>query len=254
MSLYFTKDSTGFVGWFRVEQNSGTLRTGATSGSFVVTVVNPADSATSVPTVTESASKSGLYKFTIPSAFLITNGVGEYGIVIEVNITASPKVTSTLSNVLKVSLQEIDDLASQTSVNTLQTSVNTLAAAIIAADLTAASGSTSTVINTAATQATGFYDGLIVVIQNSSGNVARSITSYDNTNGAFTLDSALPFTPTIGDRFIVLGRIASAAAAVDTNAVAIAVWARSILSPTVGSYGELVNQIGDLAALIPATT
>jgi len=250
--LWFTKNSSGFVGWFRVEQTNGTLRTGALATSFIVTVVNPADSASSVPSVSQSTTKAGLYKFTIPSAFLITHGAGTYGVVVEVNISTPPKVTSTFSAILKVSLKDLDDLSTQASVNSLQTSITSLAAAIIAADLVVAAGSTSTVVKTNATQATGFYDGLIIVAINAAGTVARSVTSYSNTDGAFTLDSALPFTPSVSDRFIVLGRIASAAAAVDNSAVATAVWAKSILSPTVGSYGELVNQIGDLTSLIPA--
>ena len=127
-----------------------------------------------------------------------------------------------------------------------------IAASIIAADLLATTGSTTTIVKTGATQADSFYDGLIVVVSNIAGTVARKINSYSQTDGAFTLDTALPFVPSVGDRFIVLGRIASAAASVDNNAIAIAVWARSTLSPTVGSYGELVNQIGDLAALIPS--
>lgn len=137
-------------------------------------------------------------------------------------------------------------------VDELINSINSLAAAIVAADLVVATGSTSTVVRTNATQITGFYDGLIIVAINSAGSVARSVLGYSNTNGAFTLDSALPFTPSSGDRFIVLGRVASAAASVDTNAVAIAVWARSILSPTVGSYGELVNKVDKRTAIIPA--
>lgn len=134
----------------------------------------------------------------------------------------------------------------------IKDNLTALAAAVIAADLVVASGSTSTVLRTNALQPDGFYDGLIAVAINSAGTVARKINAYDQTNGEFTLDIALPFTPSAADRFIVLGRIASAAAAVDTNAVAIAVWARSILAPNAGSYGELVNQIGSNAALIPA--
>lgn len=134
----------------------------------------------------------------------------------------------------------------------INSAVNSLAAAVIAADLIIAAGSTTTAIRTNAIQATGFYDGLICVIFNSAGTVARTITSYDNTNGTFNLDIATPFTPTNTDRFIVLGRVASAAASVDNNAVAIAVWARSVLAPSVGSYGELINKVNTKTGLIPA--
>lgn len=139
-----------------------------------------------------------------------------------------------------------------TNLITVGAGVARLAAAMIAADLTVAVGSTDTVIQTAATQADGFYDGLQVVVRNAAGAVARKISNYSNTNGTFTLDLALPFIPSPGDEFIVLGRITSAAASVDNNAVATAVWAKSILTPAGGSYGELVNLIGDQTGLIPA--
>jgi len=137
-------------------------------------------------------------------------------------------------------------------VKDIQDSLTSLAATIIAADLTIASGSTTTQIRTGATQVDGFYDGLICVIMNAAGIVARTITSYENSNGAFNLDIALPFTPGIGNRFVVLGRVASAAASVDNNAIAIAVWARSIAAATVGSYGELCNKVKTNTGLIPA--
>ena len=134
----------------------------------------------------------------------------------------------------------------------VQDSFSTLIAAIIAADLLVEVGSTDTVIKTGATQADSFYDGLVVVISNMAGTVARKVNLYNQADGTFTLDQALPFTPSVGDRFIVLGRIASATANIDNNAVAIAVWARSILAPTVGSYGELTNKIGNNTSVIPA--
>jgi hypothetical protein len=97
-----------------------------------------------------------------------------------------------------------------------------------------------------------FYDRLVVVVRNAAGAVARTISVYLNSNGSLTLDSALPFTPGAGDEVIILGRVASAAAAVDNSAIATAVWAKSILSPSGGSYGELVNQVSGQTGLIPA--
>jgi hypothetical protein len=95
-----------------------------------------------------------------------------------------------------------------------------------------------------------FYDRLVVVVRNAAGAVARTISVYLNSNGSLTLDSA--FTPGAGDEVIILGRVASAAAAVDNSAIATAVWAKSILSPSGGSYGELVNQVSGQTGLIPA--
>jgi hypothetical protein len=60
-------------------------------------------------------------------------------------------------------------------------------------------------VETDATQADGFYDGLTVVVRNASGNVSRRIASYVQTDGVFYFDDDLPFTPAAGDEVIVLG-------------------------------------------------
>lgn len=81
----------------------------------------------------------------------------------------------------------------------------------IAADLLAIAGGSTTEVRTGATQADGFYDELQLVVLNAAGVVSRRITGYLNTNGAFTVDPALPFTPALNDRILVLARTASAA-------------------------------------------
>jgi len=60
-------------------------------------------------------------------------------------------------------------------------------------------------VETDATKADGFYDGLTVVVRNAAGNVARRIASYVQADGAFYFDDDLPFTPAAGDEVIVLG-------------------------------------------------
>lgn len=77
--------------------------------------------------------------------------------------------------------------------------------ALIAADLSAGAGSTVSSLETGATQVDGFYDGLVVVVKSSSGTVARRIDSYEQADGTFNLADELPFTPSSGDRVIVLG-------------------------------------------------
>ena len=74
MNLWFTKDSNGFRGWFVAIQTTGLLRTGLVAGDFTVTVVEPGDTASTTPSVSESSTKAGLYTFLIPSSFLTTNG------------------------------------------------------------------------------------------------------------------------------------------------------------------------------------
>jgi len=85
-----------------------------------------------------------------------------------------------------------------------QTSLDSLDEAIIGADLTAAAGSTTTEIRTGAAQADDFYNGMTLVVVNSAGVVAREIQDYALINGAFTVTPPLPFTPTTGDRVVIL--------------------------------------------------
>lgn len=91
--------------------------------------------------------------------------------------------------------------------------------ALIAANLTAAAGSTSTVVNTGATQVDDYYNGLLVVICNASGTVGRRITDYATADGAFTLHKELPFTPDVGDPVMVLGLIGEVVLGADSVAL-----------------------------------
>jgi hypothetical protein len=90
-----------------------------------------------------------------------------------------------------------------------------LTQALVMANLAALAGSTTTTVNTGAVQANGFYDGLVVVVRNAAGSVARRIASYSG--GVFTVAPALPFTPTAGDQVIVLGQLGEVAIAGDTG-------------------------------------
>mgnify|MGYP003440101650 FL=1 len=119
-----------------------------------------------------------------------------------------------------------------------QTSLDPVIAAVIEHTFTVGTGSTTTVVNTDATQATGFFDGMVVVIRHSTGNVARAVTSYNTTNGAFTV-STLPFTPTNGDTFYVLGNVASSATSLTVGAIVNGVWDEARAShTTAGTFGQ----------------
>jgi hypothetical protein len=113
--MWWTKTSAGLRAWFVVTQGNGSLRTGLVGGDFTAAVVEPGDAATTAPTVSESTQKAGLYTFLVPSAFLVTNGAGEYGVSIEVDTFAgpsgSPNVRDAVGHVLRVSLADLDDLA-----------------------------------------------------------------------------------------------------------------------------------------------
>lgn len=75
----------------------------------------------------------------------------------------------------------------------LATSFNVLRSLVVAA------GSTSTVVKTDATEADDFWNGHPLTIANASGSVTRLILSYSNTEGAFTVAEAYPFTPAASD-------------------------------------------------------
>ena len=111
--MWWAKTAVGFRGWFLVETNGGSLRTGLVAGDFTVTVVNPSDTAGTAPVVSESSTKGGLYFFDVPTAFLTTNGIGEYGVVIEIDTFAgpsnAPNVRGTASHVLRVSLADLEE-------------------------------------------------------------------------------------------------------------------------------------------------
>jgi len=77
---------------------------------------------------------------------------------------------------------------------------------LVVNELTVGSGSTDTEVRTNATQADNFYDGMLLVVVNSAGTVARNIQSYAQLNGAFTLATALPFTPSVNDRVVIFGQ------------------------------------------------
>lgn len=140
----------------------------------------------------------------------------------------------------------ISSRATQASVDIIDANVDTLLAATVSVSLAATAGSSSTEVRTGATQVDGFFDDLVLVVVNSAGVVARRITGYLNTNGAFTVDPALPFTPAISDPVHVLNRLASSA--IDTAALVDAFWDEDIVAAHGGadSAGLLLRVLGAL--------
>lgn len=121
--LWFARQVDGFRGWLAVVQSTGELRTGLVAGDFTITVVSPNDTASTNASVSESAQKLGLYYFDIPNSFITANGVGEYGVVAEVDTFAgpsgTPEVRNTTSRVLRVSVDDFDSIATSIT-NTAQ--------------------------------------------------------------------------------------------------------------------------------------
>lgn len=114
-AYYVTRTDQGMVITFAVKDSTGALRTGLVAGDFTVTAVNPADSATNTPGVSETVQKAGLYQFTIPSSFFTTHGVGLYRFVVEVDTFAgpsgAPNVRDAFSGVVRAQQEDVDTLA-----------------------------------------------------------------------------------------------------------------------------------------------
>ncbi len=129
-----------------------------------------------------------------------------------------------------------------------QASQDSLRDAIVANDLVVGAGSSTTEVRTGATQATGFYDDMMIVVINSAGTVARVVSAYNNTNGAFTV-ATLPFTPAASDRAIVIALDqAAAGGAPSVGAIADAVWDEDVVAAhgTADTGGLLLRALGAL--------
>jgi parallel beta-helix repeat protein len=73
------------------------------------------------------------------------------------------------------------------------------------APTTVAAGTTTTVVNTTRTEADGYWDNSAILVTADDGTkITRAVSSYVSANGAFTLDSALPFTPSTGNLVALL--------------------------------------------------
>jgi hypothetical protein len=108
--MWFTRTTDGIRGWFRLQSPSGALRTGAVPGDFVATVVDPANSVTSIVAVAESI-KAGVYYFDVPSVpFLTANGTGFYAVTVEVSTAGAPKVKATFTKVIQVEAKGFADV------------------------------------------------------------------------------------------------------------------------------------------------
>ena len=228
--MFFTRTASGFRVWFFAVRGNGLLRSGLVAGDFVATVVDSTDAASAIYVVSESTQKPAMYYFDIPSSFLLTNGVGEYAVGIQIDTRAgpsgSPHVRTAFTDVLKVTTEDFDSLAQS----------------LIAARTTAIAGSSTTEIRTNLTQADGFFNGMQVIAVNAAGIVVRNVDGYLNTNGAITV-TMLPFTPSAGDDVLIISRMAGGSGS-SPSVIADAVWDELGAAHTAsGSFGEIVQDI-----------
>lgn len=271
--MYFTKDTNGFRAFFTALQSNGNLRTGLVAGDFTVTTVEPTLTGTTAPVVSEVGVVPGLYTFLVPAAFLGIYGVGDYGILVQIDTFAgpsgAPNVRTAFAHNMKVNEKDFDDIPDAAAISNIQSALTSIENKIDVIDVNVeaifdsmlsaeyvvmgGSGLTANSIPTDSTFPDDTYNGQLAIIISAIGSnpvvLARTISDYA-ADGTFTLSPDLPFTPGDGDRFLVVSRTATAS--IDNNAVAQAVWTIATTPTTAGSYGELVNVIGANASLIPA--
>ena len=121
-----------------------------------------------------------------------------------------------------------------------------IVATFVSATPTVAAGGSATVVRTNATPADHLYDGLVLVVSNTAGIIARRIVSYANTNGAFTVDTAFPFTPANGDAAIVMNMPGLTSSQVES-----AVWdAVASSHTTAGTFGLYAGNLTNLDTTI----
>ena len=119
----------------------------------------------------------------------------------------------------------------------------------IAAETSAAIGSTATNIKTGLSQNDDFYNNMQVVIINTSGVVVRNVNDFVQIDGEIIVD-VLPFVPAINDPIIIVARTGSVP--IDADLISDAVWDEPsgdhVISDTMG---ELQNKIDTLTIGAP---
>ena len=93
----------------------------------------------------------------------------------------------------------------ETIVTTMQSDVrNILSASFVAAGQVQA-GSSASQIATNISASNGKYDGMFVIVSDSTGGESRAVESYLSTNGTFLVEPPLSFTPIAGDSIVIIG-------------------------------------------------
>jgi hypothetical protein len=126
-NMWFTRDDLGIRIWIAPEDGQGRLKTGMVAGDFTVTVIEPADAASLAPAMGESVTKPGVYNCLVTSAFLIANGVGDYGVAIEIDTFAGPSgaphIRTVIGGMLKVYDNDFDSISATISLPTARGSM-----------------------------------------------------------------------------------------------------------------------------------
>jgi len=113
--MWFTRDQQGLRGWFVATDDTGALRPLLNETDVTITIISPDDLVNTSAAINESSQKLGLYFFDVSSSFFVTNGLGIYGVVIEVDTTSVggsgiPIIKSAIFRPVRVSSGDFDSL------------------------------------------------------------------------------------------------------------------------------------------------
>jgi hypothetical protein len=108
------KRTTGGRRYITPMANNGTIKTGLVAGDFTVALLgpsgNPPASTTITPALIASGDGQNSWIVDIPSAFLVTNGVGDYYLRVEINATG-PKYDTLVGEPILVTQNLLDDIS-----------------------------------------------------------------------------------------------------------------------------------------------
>lgn len=107
--MIYARVADGIRGYFAAV-NQGLIVTGIAPADITVTVVAPDLTTALVVAGAETVAKPGLYTFLVPSAFLSTNGIGVYGVVVQVNKPPPQALRDVLVAVIRVGDHDDDDV------------------------------------------------------------------------------------------------------------------------------------------------
>ena len=191
--MWFSRQSRSVRVWFQAVASTGLLRTGLPSGSFQVTVINPTDSANVVPSVSESVQRAGNYYFEVPSSFLVTNGVGDYNVSIEINSRngggGSPHVINAQADVLHVSQFDFDTLSGSIW-NASSSQFNTSGTMGFALNQAAGTSTTVTASVDVATIVSGVWNAAVASF-NATGTMGEFVNKLDEISSSVTFTQGI---------------------------------------------------------------
>lgn len=107
--MIYARVADGIRGYFAAV-NQGLLVTGISPVNILVTVVAPDLTTASVVAAAETVAKPGLYTFLVPEAFLQANGIGVYGVTVQVNKPPPQALRDVLVAVIRVGQRDDDDV------------------------------------------------------------------------------------------------------------------------------------------------